>query len=100
MDNNGAMGPVSEGVQEETKGSETKNTLYRGYLKFEQDNESYEKNLSELCPLAASFNKNPNQSAVNMITVFETLLKRLVDTKLNNYQQLVLVTALRRLISN
>ena len=67
MENNGAMGPVSEGVQEESKGSETKNTLYRGYLKFEQDNESYEKNLSELCPLAASFNKNPNQSAVNMV---------------------------------
>ena len=37
---------------------------------------------------------------IEQITVFETLLKRLVDTKLNHYQQLVLVTALRRLISN
>jgi hypothetical protein len=32
MENNGAMGPVSEGVQEESKGSETKSTLYKGYV--------------------------------------------------------------------
>lgn len=61
MENNGAMGPASgSGTQEEAKGSETKSTLYKGYLLFEQDNESYEKMLSELCPLAASYNKNPN----------------------------------------
>ncbi len=61
METNGAMGPASgSGAQEEAKGSETKSTLYKGYLQFEQDNESYEKMLSELCPLAASYNKNPN----------------------------------------
>ena len=35
-----------------------------------------------------------------MITIIETLFNRQVDTKLNNYQQRVLVTALGRLFSN
>jgi hypothetical protein len=69
--NNGAMGPASgvSAEQEESKGSETKSTLYRGYFVFEKDNESYEKMLSELCPLAANYNKNPNQSAVNIVSL-------------------------------
>lgn len=79
MENNGAMGPVSEGLQEESKGSESKSTLYKGYVQFEQDNESYEKMLSELCPLAASFNKNPNQSAVNMVRLTHLWLNNCVD---------------------
>lgn len=79
MENNGSMGPASGGAQEESKGSETKSTLYKGYLKFEQDNESYEKMLSELCPLAASFNKNPNQSAINMVSHTHFRLNNCVD---------------------
>lgn len=82
MDNNGAMGPASggSGAQEESKGSETsQSTLYRGYLQFERDNESYEKQLSELCPLAASFNKNPDQSPVNIVRTHSMLVKFCLD---------------------
>ena len=39
-------------TEEEAKESKS-NQLYRGYLMFEKDNESFEKMLSELCPVAA-----------------------------------------------
>ena len=43
---------MHKGNEEESKESNS-NQMYKGYLIFEKDNESFEKMLSELCPVAA-----------------------------------------------
>jgi hypothetical protein len=74
MTGNGSVGDAG-GDFEEGKGgagsavggTDSKNTMYRGYLQFERDTETFEKLLAELCPPAAHANRQPDQSSVNIV---------------------------------
>ncbi len=55
MSQTGAQDEIEESKSSQGKGQQN-STLYSGYYIFQKDTETFEKSLSELCPLAAQAN--------------------------------------------
>ena len=112
--------PGQNSMEEESKGSESggketkASTMYKGYHVFDtpQGNEMYEKLMAELCPQAAKLIRDPTIKLTSELivrighlnlqyTTEKALLDKLVqDPNLSPVQQLVLLTGIRRLLSN